>query len=304
LDPANIIQSNGGYGVYATSSTYLYFGYSYSPQGGNHADGFNSVIENGDVGLAAENAGRIAAGTLTAQRKNRIYANAQNSSTPYDAAASGSGSRVYARCDWWDDTTPPFRTAAAGGGIVDDSWYLLQDPYVNPNPTCVEQGGLRLGGGAAARGGGTESGGETALDRLLAGVEVAPADPAAALATFAEVLAGWPEDPSAFAALAETGLIVTQANAPPEVQVAARRLLEAEAGGGEPGLRAAALSALTAARHREGDVAGALAAAEALVALGDSLRGGEDPRGEDAALFGYVASVYLYAEADRVAEAE
>src|SRR5690606_205640 len=139
-----------------------------------------------DVGLAAENAGRIAAGTLTAQRKNRIFRNALSSSTPYDAAASGSGSRVYARCDWWNDTTPPFRPVGVNGGIVADSWYLLQDPYVNPWPAGVGQEGLRLPGGAAARRGDVESGdgGETGLDLLLAGAEVAPADRAAALAAF------------------------------------------------------------------------------------------------------------------------
>src|SRR5690606_2568226 len=169
----------------------------------------------------------------------------------------------------------------------------------------VEQEGLRLPGGAAARGGDVESGdgGETGLDLLLAGAEVAPADPAAALAAFAEVLAGWPDDPAAPAALAETGLIVTQANASPDVQTAARRLREAEAEGGRPALAAAALGALAAARHREGDVAGALAATEALVALGDSLGGGEDGFSGDTPLFGHVASVYLYAEAGRMEEA-
>jgi parallel beta-helix repeat protein len=310
LLPANLIQENDGYGVHATSGAYLNLGYFYYPQGGYHADGFNSVTDNGNIGLGAQSTGRVVAGSLTAQRKNRFFRNAIGSGTPYDAVSVGSSSPVYARCDWWNDTTPPFRTLELSGGIVDDAWYLLQDPYVNPNPDCVEGPGLRAPGGSAgqARGGLPEDGDDgegSALDLLLAGVEVAPSNPAVALALFAEVVAGWPEDPAAAAALSETGRLATQANASSLVEASALALLEAEAGGDRPDLQAAALGALAAARHREDDGEGALAAAAALVALGDSLAaaGGSFMDGGGALLFGHVAQVYLYAETGRLEEA-
>src|SRR5690606_30047806 len=90
-------------------------------------------------GLRATTGATVAAGGTTANRMNRIYGNTSN-----DAVATGTGSKVFARCDWWNDTTPPFRTAEIDGGIVYDDYYLVEDPFQNPGASCVSAFALML----------------------------------------------------------------------------------------------------------------------------------------------------------------
>ena len=122
----NVIDSNNGHGVYATSSAYLTFGYYYYPRYWHHADGFNSVTENGDRGLYTRYNGRIAAGNTSNQQRNRIFNN-----TTRDAEAVGTGSRVYASCDWWNDTSPP----SARPSPAAESWTTRTTS--SPTPTSI-----------------------------------------------------------------------------------------------------------------------------------------------------------------------
>jgi len=286
----NIFDNNEGRGIYATSSAAIWFGFSAVPEQGFHANGYNSAPSNGLSGVEATNGAVLYAGTPSYQRYNRFFDN-----TGDDATASGKDSRAWVSCDWWDDTTPPFRTSATGGAILDGSYYLTADPYdPGPPPSCVTAS--FEGGGSAALvsgpgdGFGEGNGGSTAREWLLAAVEVAAERPPDAFVLLQRVIDEAPDSPEAIAAIAEVGGLLLRPNSPTEAQ----GLLETYAAGTRPALRTAAQRALVVSLHRAGDVEGALARTNALVAPGASW--------EDL-LFGQTARVYLYAETGRWTEA-
>ena len=260
-----VLSANGGNGIDATSDADLTLGYYYySYTGGPPNAGFNSSVGNGSDGVRARGGARVAAGQLVNfnQAKNRFFSN-----TSQDARASGSGSLLYARCDWWNDTTPPFRTTETSGGIVYDDYWLLQDPYVNPNAACTNAPPSKSSAQLTAASSRVSEG---PRDWLIDGVEAA--DASAALAQFERIVAEAPESSYATAAVAEIGFVAAHPRAYPAQAPEAVAVLERLAASPEPGLRWEATRGLIGTRLAGGDETGALALADDLVA-----QAGEDP---------------------------
>ena len=277
--PGTQIFSNPGGGVLAASGGAVRFS---QPAGG---DGFATIRDNPGRGLVASGAGVVYAGTATQSRKNRIFSNGSGGSAG-NARASGTSSRVYARCAWWNQETFPYRTTGVSGGLVDVTGALAEDPYSNPNAPCPDGSTIdgRPGGGAsiALRGGATAVGrdGVTALDRLAEALGAATA--AEAVTLLAALVADEPAAPESAAALAEAGGIAGQAGAP----LSAVALLDGATTSAYGALRVAAWQGLVASRQAQGDRAGALAAADALAGEGAS-----------ALVQAELARVYLHAAA-------
>ena len=276
----NDIVSNGGVGVFATSSAYVNYSWYYYSVNGYHNDGYNLVASNVSNGNVATGNAAVAAGNSGNQRRNGFYFNAQGSSTGKDATASGSGSRAYVTCNYWGPgSSPPFRTSATSGGVLYNTSYLAQDPRVNPFAPCLPIGG-------AARAAPTAQTSDAARLAVLADA-TSVENPAEALAALTDVLASG--GPLVAPALAEVGWLARRSGAPAE----ATRVLESYAAGTDPVARTAALAALVGVRGASGDDAGSLRAADALVAT-------DDP---EAVLYGQVARVYLLTESGRSSEA-
>lgn len=286
----NRIEGNIGRGVYARSSSVLTFGYYYYPGGGTHADGFNSVTNNGAVGLYAAANARISAGTTQHQRSNRVFSNGV-----YDAQAVGASARVYASCDWWSDITPPFRIS----GLVDASYYLLADPYSgNPYPTCTDGGSNGLAGvpsyhtSNAGPGGRPE--GTNPREWLFAAVERGEINPLAALRLLSRIIEEAPDDSPAQTAIAEVGYLSSLSDVAQTIRAEANAVRHAAVGSPLVGLRSAALRATVAAHQRAGDGSSALAAAHALI---------QGAPTESDVLFGNLATFYIYARAGQPEQA-
>lgn len=265
----NQFNGNTSEGVRATSYADLYFGYYYYPQSGIHNNGFNSVTNSGNEGVEVTGGGYIAAGNSSNHQRNRFFGN-----TGDDGYASGSGSSLSALCNWWNDTTPPFRTSTASGGYLNDSFWLSQDPYVNPNAACTDESFRQAGASRSQR---------------LAEA-AAMEQPAEALAALSALVTEAPASPEAASALATVGRLAARDNAPQ----GARGLLQAQAATRGP-LRSVARRSVVALQHRDGRVTDALAGTEALLA---------DPDSDDDVLFAHVARVHLLSEQGRTAEAQ
>ncbi len=285
----NDILFNSGNGVYASgSSTYITYGwYYYAGSGYAHADGYNEIRGNTLAGNRVVLGSAIAGGGSTANRRNGFFLNGGN-----EAEAVGSGSRAYVSCDYWGpNSAPPFQTSATSGGTVTLSTYLTQNPRANPFEACQninvvgelgKSGETPGGGSAAARGDGD-------LGQFLEeAAGLAMIRPAEAFDLLRQVVAEGDDD-LASAAIAEAGRIASGRQALP----AARAFLAEQAASAPPRRQMAALRALVGVRHDAGDADGALDAARTLA---------ESPEADDAA-FGALASVYLFAEAGRDAEA-
>ena len=251
---------------------------------------------------AAIYAGTGAPGSGNYQR-NRIFSNAVNDATG-NGLAVGTGSRIYARCTWWNSQNPgAFRVGQTSGGLFDASYYLTADPFTTPDPLCVPAKGVngpeqRSAAGAEdmraslddessapLAGRGTPEMEATALDRLAQALS-APA-PAGAVAILASLVADLPETETAAAALGEAGVIAQRPDAP----ASAVALLVSATESADASLRVAAWQSLVATRRALGDGPGALAAADALAA-------------EGALVSASTARVYLYGEAGDTAQAE
>ena len=275
--PGTQITDNPGGGVLAASGGAVRFS---QPAGG---DGFATVALNPGRGLVATGGGVVYAGSLTVNRKNRIFLNGGGASAG-NARASGTSSRIYARCAWWNQETFPYRTAGVSGGLVDVSGALSQDPYANPNAPCPDgstiDGRPGVGASVALRGGATAAGrdGVTALDRLAEALGAATA--AETVTLLAGLVADEPTAAESAAALAEAGGIAGQAGAP----LSAVALLGEATTSPYRALRVAAWQALVASRQAQGDRTGALAAADALAGEGAA-----------AAVQAELAHVYLHA---------
>ncbi|HEX8385238.1 MAG TPA: hypothetical protein VF576_03585, partial [Rubricoccaceae bacterium] len=132
------ITGNTGGGVAAAGGSEVRFGTDNASAPGY---GLATVAQNPGRGLSTTGGSLIDAGSGTASagkyQRNRIYANQTSNATTGNALASGTSSRVYARCDWWSTEPHPFRTGQASGGLVDVSFYLTSDPYSTSSPSCV-----------------------------------------------------------------------------------------------------------------------------------------------------------------------
>ncbi len=289
------ITGNEGGGVAATSSAEVRFGTDNAAAPGY---GYGSVTGNGNSGaggrgLSASTGADIYAGTGTVAagfyQRNRVFDNF-TASTTGNALASGTGSTVYARCAWWNTTqTSAFRVGAASGGLTDAGYYLTSDPYTTATPECTNLSidgpenrpgtgtrSVSREGSTAARG--TPESESDGLDRLAEAMSAATSTEAVALLT--ALVADLPETEAATAALGEAGGIAARAGAP----ASAIALVTGATESPTPALRVAAWQALVASRHAAGDLAGALAAADALALDG-------------AAVQAEIARVYLHAEA-------
>ncbi len=268
----NQITDNAASGLYASNTATATFGYYYYPTGGVHNDGFNSVTGNQAKGVFAAYNGTVAAGNATNNQRNRFFSNVS-----FDAYSTQSGSAAYVRCDWWNDTTPPFRTATTGSAFLDDSAWLLADPYVNPAAPCTSGSGAAFGAGTDGRAVGKEGGAGTRADRL--GAAMGQMDqPDAALAALSALIGEAPGTPEEAAALSAIGRLAVRPDAPS----GARSVLDGYATAGP--LRGIARQARVGLRYRAGDVAGALAEAETLLA---------DPVSEADLVFAHSARVVL-----------
>ena len=280
------ITDNTGDGAVATASSSLVFGKGYYPSYGYHADGYSSMTNNGGRGVAASTSATMYAGNSGAMRYNRLYDN-----TGLDAEAAGTGSHTYVRCNWWNDVTPPFRTSVSGGATLDNSYWLLEDPYLNPQPACVNAPpvGARAAGGempeplAASR---------SLADRLDAALT---GSPASAFDTLRRIVAEVPSAPEAASALTEVAGLSKREDVPP----GAIDLLQTMAATGPRRLQSVARRGLIGVRERAGDRSGALSLVDALVA--DGYRSGS--AGTDDVLWGQNARVYLLTDAGRREEA-
>lgn len=284
------IINGDGVGVSATWSGLVTFS---APSGGL---GFAKVEDNAIRGIHATGGADIYAGTTFSHNRNRILRNAASSSTG-NGLASGAGTSVAARCNWWGTTVPAnFRIGAQNGATFDAQTFLLGDPYSNPNVSCVDGGGnsegltAGTGGTAGSRSGTTarirssaagEAGfsgeGDTPADRLSAAIDLPPA---AAVAQLVALVRDEPDAPEAASALSLAGTLAARADAP----TGALELLTQYAEDARPALRQAAHGALVGAYHARDDRAGALASAAALVAMGG-----------EAARTGRASEVFLYA---------
>ena len=280
-------------GVVAASGSVVRFG----EPGASPGYGYASVRINTGRGLTATGGGVINAGSGTVAagtyQRNQVLGNWTASSTG-NALATGTGSAVYARCNWWgQNVTAPFRTGQASGGLLDASYYLTADPYTTTNPLCAavtligpERGVAGGGQRASALGRGTAENEAAALDRLAEAMS--EETPAEAVGLLAALVADLPQTEAAAAALGVAGVIAGRTGAPP----AAAALLSAAALGEHGALRIAAWQGLVASRRATGDAPGALAAADALAAEGGA-----------GAVPAEVARVYLHAEAGDTAAA-
>ena len=281
------ITANGG-GVFASGGSQVRFGTSNAAAPGF---GLASVTNNSGRGIQATGGSSVYAGSGTvasgAYQRNRVYGNGGTTATG-NSFATGTGSRVFARCDWWNTTTPSaFRVGGASGGLVDASYYLLQDPYAVANPACTNLSidlGRSAGGAdgraAALAGRGTPAEEASALDRLAEAMTETNASDA--LGQFGALVADLPETEAAAAALGEVAVLAARADALP----AATALLTASTASAHGALRVAAWQGLVASRRARGDRAGALAATDALAAEGGA-----------ALVPAETARVYLHAEA-------
>ena len=282
---------NDGGGIAAGGASEVRFGTDSQTVPGY---GLASVISNDGRGLFATGGALIDAGSGTvaagARQRNRVFNNLTSSATG-NGLATGTSSRVYARCAWWNTTnTALFRVAGTSGGLLDASYYLTTDPYTTANPTCTNQGigepGGRPGRGSVVRTSGTSALRGTleaegaALDRLAEAMSAGTA--AETVSLLASLVAEWPETDVAAAALGEAGVVAGRAGAP----ATAAALLSIATTSGYTTLRVAAWQGLVASRRATGDRAGALLAADAL-----ALEGGA------ALVQAEVARVYLHAEA-------
>jgi len=214
-----------------------------------------------------------------------VFGNGVASNATGNGLASGTSSRVYARCNWWGTAgTAGFRVGQASGGLFDASLYLTQDPYAFANPPCTLPSDPRRGAGGAAwatPGGPAAARGDSAsaLDRL--DEAVGAATPAGAVGLLTALVADEPASAEAAAALGEAGGIAGRPGAPGS----AVALLEGSTASPYGSLRVAAWQALVASRRATGDRVGALAAADALAAEGGA-----------AVVQADLARVYLHAE--------
>ncbi|GAB5534235.1 MAG: hypothetical protein Rubg2KO_04840 [Rubricoccaceae bacterium] len=274
------ITFSGDEGVSASSSADVVFGYNYYPSQywRPHVDGFNSVLDSGNEGLEATSSATIYAGsggfTNSTHQRNRLYDN-----TGDDARASGSGSAVYAQCNWWNDTTPPFRTTATSGGYLDDSLWLEEDPYVNPSTPCVSPGGAPRT--ASAR----------PSDRLSNAV-AALGTPNDALVGFTSLIADEPDTPEAAAAMAQVSRLARRAD-DESARSGAEGVLSTYVSTAGP-LRSIARRGLALVRHQRGDLNGSLDLLTALLTDADQ---------KDDALYAYTARVYVLSDLGRKDEA-
>ena len=267
------ITGNPGGGVFASSSGAVRFG-APSP-------GAGLATVSGNIpgrGLTASGGGLIYAGTTSVYQRNRIFGNAPANTATGNGLATGTGSAVYARCNWWNTEVAPFRTGTASGGVVNVGAPLAADPYTNPSATCGGGGtGGRPGAGSFGEAG---RDGETVSDRLLFAIDAAT--PAEAVDLLAAPVESEPTSAEAAAAINESGVIASRVGAP----ASAVTLLTATTLSPHAPLRVAAWQALVGSRRATGDLAGALAAAGALASEGGA-----------AAVQAELARVYLYTAA-------
>lgn len=284
-----LITANYGGGVQALSSAEVRFGTS-NPSSPGY--GYATVVANEGRGLSAQSGADIYAGSGTVAaghyQRNRVYANGFSFSAG-NAYATGTGSTVYARCDWWDTTdTGAFRVGAASGGVLDASYYLTSDPYSTASPSCtnliIERAGPDRGSwttrSGATAGRGTAEDEAIALDRLAEAMSVET--DVEAVERLAALVVEAPETGAAMAAVGEVGAIAGRDGAP-----SSAALFLSDATGSEyASLRSAAWQAILLARRAQDDASGALAAADALAL-----------EGAEALVQAEIARVYLHAEA-------
>lgn len=258
------VTQNAGDGVLAVGSAQVRFGAFSNP-----GDGRAEVFLNSGRGLYAVSGGVLYAGTSTTYQRNSIYQNDLSNPTG-NGLASGTGSRVWARCNWWQTTNPAnFRVGSTTGGLFDATYYLTGPP--NTNPPCIndviERPGPRTGDAEIADAGGDARGGdETLLDRLVAALGAET--PRASVALLAAIVAEAPTSDEAAAALAEAGVLAAQHRGLGPATALLRQATLSD----HAALRVAAWQALVGARRADGDRAGALAAAASLALEGDAAR--------------------------------
>ena len=282
-----VILNGGDGGVAAVTLGRVTFGTSASA-----GLGYADIRENGGRGLSASGGGDLDAGTFGLHSRNIIYDNWVVNPTG-NGLATGTGSSVMARCNWWGTTTPAaFRIGAQSGATFDATTFLTGDPYDSTPDNCVDGNGNpegRVAGPAlAAETAGdapSDARGRTPADHLAAAMEMHPAE---AVALLAALVSDHADTPEAASALSLAGAIAEDEVARP----AALALLARYARGERAVLRQAAHQALVVAHHGAGDTEGALASAAALVAMGG-----------DAARTGRAAEVFVLADAERTAAA-
>lgn len=273
------ITGNLGLGVVASSSAEVRFG-APSPQ-----HGLASVTGNIGRGMTASSGGALYAGTATVYQRNHIFLNGGNSQTG-NVRASGTGSRAYVQCNWWNTSTPTandFRAGATSGGLLTLSRYLTADPFQNASPPCrniIVDGSSTERSAAVFRSDDTDGTllrrDSTLTARLLAAIELPT--PAAAVEALTALVVDAPESEEAAAALGEIGGLAASVGAP------ATAVLDAATSQAIGALRVAAWQALVTSRAAQGDVSGAFLATDALIA-------------EGAAVPGEAARVYLHVAA-------
>jgi len=288
--------TNGlGGGVQATTLAQVSF------SGGSGELGFANITDNNGRGISASGDADIFAGTTVVQSRNRVVGNAPANGTG-NGRASGTGTTVSARCNWWGTADPAgFRVGAVSGATFNANRWLIGDPYNDANVPCVNASGAAARTGYAALGtttagdsptsAGTGSagfdGGASPADRLADAMEMPPAEQLAALAA---LVADHPATPEAASALSTAGSLATAGGTPAAVAAEAVALLDAHATGANGDLRRAALGALVGVRLAASDAAGVLDAAGALVAMS----GG-------AARTGHAARVFVHGADDTTA---
>ena len=268
--------------------------------------GLTTITTSATQAMSAYSGAAIYAGTGAPgsgnYQRNRVFLNGGADPTG-NGLASGTGSRVYARCTWWNTTSrPAFRVGSASGGLFDASYYLTADPFTTANPPCTNldpsrPAGRSAGGasvsdvafagedGQTTASRGTAEAEATAFDRLAEALSAET--PVQAVGILAALVAGLPETEAAAAALGEAGVIASRSGAP----TSALALVVSATTSAEASLRVSAWQSLVATRRALGDATGALAAADALAA-----EGAEVPA--------ETARVYLYGEAGDTARAE
>ncbi|GAB5534961.1 MAG: hypothetical protein Rubg2KO_12100 [Rubricoccaceae bacterium] len=278
------IASNDYDGLRASYGSSTTLGYYYYGQYGVYPYGLNTFTGNGSNGIEASG-GVVGGGSSDNKTKarNRLFGNLSG------IEARSSGGSAYLRCNWWGEDAlqnalPP-QTSTSGGGVLYADVWLDEDPYDTTTPPCADFGA----GGARHAGSGARVLSPEA-EWLLAGVESA-GDPKTALSHFDRVLAEAPDSPEAAAALVQIGWMAQRPNAIPEMLAT----LESISQSSRASHRLAAFQGLIRLRYEDGDMGGALALADQLLASAEKSRTVEQ--------YAQIERAYLLSGLGRKAEA-
>lgn len=274
-------------GLQATAMAEVVLGRSLFAQSGDPLDGFTSWIRNNASGVLIKSDSVLYGGGTTSWQRNRLFEN-----SAWNALADGKDTRAYLRCNWWGQSMPPFGTTAQNDAVLDNSWWLTEDPYINPQASCITgSDGLNRTAGRVTTPSQFGGGSPMSLSDSLAQALALGDDPVQMFVSLVEIIQGSPGEPEAAAALAETAPLAAKG----EITTDALALLNTMASQAPNAvLQATARRSLIRAHHARGDLPAALAAADALIA---------SPVGSDDIRVGQAARVYLLAESDLLDEA-